>query len=184
MVPGSWQKLLNVKLRKPTLALEVSTYEPESGMMKGNIVSNMNRSDKNESRATYSILDKMWESLCIYSWLMFITFELSIGLDRIYSEHPLCPYTAREYGPVYWHACFACLGGFILILCLLIIKVVQLKGGKKIPLSVSINIVSMGTIATALNLFIEWGGTCIDGLGVASPGAIWGKEKWYTYVYR
>eukprot|EP00596_Hydrurales_sp_CCMP1899_P003636 CAMPEP_0119051700 /NCGR_PEP_ID=MMETSP1177-20130426/73233_1 /TAXON_ID=2985 /ORGANISM="Ochromonas sp, Strain CCMP1899" /LENGTH=828 /DNA_ID=CAMNT_0007031009 /DNA_START=692 /DNA_END=3175 /DNA_ORIENTATION=+ len=33
----------------------------------------------------------------------------------------------------------------------------------------------MGTVATILALCFEWGGVCIDVLGVASPAAIWGE---------
>lgn len=123
-----------------------------------------------------SILDRWWRPVCIYSWLMFITFEFAVGFDRLYNDNPLCPYSDKDFGNTYWNICFTCLGGFLLIFFSLVMKLFQLKGGKRVPLLVSINIVSMGTIATALSLIFEWGGVCVDGLGVASPAAIWGKD--------
>jgi signal transduction histidine kinase len=55
-------------------------------------------------------------------------------------------------------------------------KLFQLKeGSKRVPLLVAINIVTIGTVATILALCFEWGGVCIDVLGVASPAAIWGE---------
>lgn len=154
---------LNSKTRRAT-APDTTTIHGETTVLIKKIVI-----------ANDSILDKWWKGVCVYSWITFIAFELAVGLDRLYNEYPLCPYTDINYGVVYWNSCYACLGGFVIVLCTLIMKVFQLKGGKRVPLLVSINIVSMGTIATALALIFEWGGVCIDGLGVASPAALWGE---------
>ena len=45
----------------------------------------------------------------------------------------------------------------------------------RVLLFVALQIVSMGTIATALAVFWEWGGFCIDVLNVSSPAAIWAE---------
>jgi len=49
------------------------------------------------------------------------------------------------------------------------------RGDERVPYLIAINIVSMGTLATVIALVFNWGGVCIDELGVASPAAIWGE---------
>jgi signal transduction histidine kinase len=125
-----------------------------------------------------SLLTRWWIPFCVTSWIIFIAFEIGVGLDRMYDKNRqvLCPHSDKDYGEWYWRTNYACLGGFVLILCVLIMKLLQLKeGSKRVPLLVAINIVTMGTIATFLALCFEWGGVCIDVLGVASPAAIWGE---------
>jgi hypothetical protein len=123
-----------------------------------------------------SLLEKWWLHFTVGGWIIFLILELSVGFDRFFSKRPLCPHSDHYYPEWYWRTNFGCLGGFILILCVLFMKLFQLKpGSKRIPLLVAFNIVTMGTVATILALCFEWGGVCIDVLGVASPAAIWGE---------
>jgi signal transduction histidine kinase len=123
-----------------------------------------------------SVLERWWLHFCVGGWTMFLIFEIAVGFDRLFSERPLCPYSDFHYPEWYWRTNYGCLGGFVLILCVIFMKLLQLKSeSKRIPLLVAFNIVAMGTIATILALCFEWGGVCFDVLGVASPAAIWGE---------
>ncbi len=98
------------------------------------------------------------------------------GLDKIYNENALCPHSDANFANWYWYTMYSVLGGFALIwsaLCMRLLSVTD--SSKRVPYIVAFNIVTMGTIATVLALFWNWGGVCIDVLGVASPGAIWAE---------
>jgi hypothetical protein len=123
-----------------------------------------------------SILTKWWLQMCVPAWLLFIIFELAVFFDRQYSKKPLCPHSDHHFPEWYWYTNFGVLGGFIVVLFVLLLKMIQSESGsKRITSLVAFNIVLMGTIATILALCFEWGGMCIDVLGVASPAAIWGE---------
>mmetsp|Transcript_19791 Transcript_19791/g.27208 ORF Transcript_19791/g.27208 Transcript_19791/m.27208 type:complete len:730 (-) Transcript_19791:249-2438(-) len=123
-----------------------------------------------------SVLYRSWKPACIGAWGFFIAFQLCLGLDKIYSKNPLCPYSDFDYGNWYWYTCMCALGGFLTTWGVLLTKIVQSKpGNERVPYLTAFNIVSMGSLATILSLVFEWGGVCIDVLGVASPAAIWGE---------
>ena len=69
------------------------------------------------------------------------------------------------------------LGGFILQWIQLAVNIFSLTHEshpmRKLIVYSTFTVVTQGTIATYLALFPEWGGLCIDSLGVASPAAIW-----------
>jgi hypothetical protein len=68
------------------------------------------------------------------------------------------------------------MGAFAMIWCALFMRILSITdASKRVPYIVAFNIVSMGTIATALALVWNWGGVCIDVLGVASPAAVWAE---------
>lgn len=41
----------------------------------------------------------------------------------------------------------------------------------------------MVLIATILAVFVEWGGICIDGLGVASPATIYDLYEYNSFIF-
>jgi len=123
-----------------------------------------------------NVLIKTWKIAVGSAWIFFIGFILFIGFDTIYSSNPLCPSYGYNFSSIFWHINYSVLGGFVLILMLIIMKILQFRSnGSLAPLYVALNIVTMGTIATFLALIPEWGGYCIDVLNVASPGAIWAE---------
>jgi hypothetical protein len=134
-------------------------------------------SDPEESKALKGggVLEKYWLTYVGFAWFQFIAFEMGLTLDKHHSKNPLCPYSDRDYPIWFWYIVVACLGGFIMIWLALFFKIVTIaQSEQRTPLYVAINIVSMGTIATIIALFDD-PGVCIDILGVASPGPIWGE---------
>jgi hypothetical protein len=132
------------------------------------------RSDE-KAKVSFGVLERYWLHYIAFAWAQFVAFEMGLTLDRKKSKVPLCPYSDKDYPPWFWYTIMGCLGGFIMIWLALFFKIVTLSANEqRIPLFVAINIVSMGTIATILALFDE-PGVCIDVLGVASPGPIWGE---------
>ena len=84
------------------------------------------------------------------------------------NEGPLCPYNDFNYPYWYWYSNFGVFGAYILIWTALIIKIVQIESAvEKTPHLVAFNIVSIGMVATALAVILDWGGVCIDILGFA-----------------
>jgi len=123
-----------------------------------------------------SVLYRWWEKACISSWIIFICFQICIQIDHTYSKHPLCPHTDEIYPKWYWTVCLATMGGFICTWIVLLTRLMNSPSSfENAPTYTAFNVVSMGTLATVLSVFFNWGGVCIDVLGVASPAAIWGE---------
>ena len=124
------------------------------------------------------VLSRWCNRVCLSAWIFFISFQIFIGCDRFYSAKPLCPYSEKEFDPPAWYTAtlYTCLGGFFMIWMALALKVYLTESSKaRVLLFAGLQIVSMGTIATMLAVFWEWGGFCIDVLDVASPAAIWAE---------
>lgn len=110
--------------------------------------------------------NRYWRSACTISWGLFLLYEAIIGYDKFAHEDPLCPLSDENFPVWYWYSNFAVFGAFVFVWLTLFIKVNQIHSAKeKIPHLVAFNIVSMGTLATGLALFFDWGGLCIDVLG-------------------
>jgi hypothetical protein len=92
-----------------------------------------------------SISYKWWKEICMGAWLLFILFEIAMRYNQLYSNRPLCPFSDEGYLEWYWRVRYACLGGFVLILITLIMKLFQMKkNNKKVPLLIAFHIVTMG----------------------------------------
>ena len=39
-----------------------------------------------------NILVRTWKYAVGYAWAFFITYQILIGVDRLYSKNPLCPF--------------------------------------------------------------------------------------------
>ena len=123
-------------------------------------------------------MSKYWRNAVLLSWASFIIVEAIVGYDKYYSEYPICPLN-NGYSNGYWYMCFACLGGFVMSWFVLLFKLFQFKDKKsRIPQFIGLNILSIGALTTLLTVMFDWGGVCIDVLGVASPAAIW--AEWIT----
>eukprot|EP01041_Mallomonas_annulata_P002749 gene2749-5415_t len=142
----------------------------------GGPLGNNTRPSRIDPRSDESILCRWWKPACITAWVFFISYEVSICLDQMLNPYPLCPHSDVDYGYWYWFTNHLVLGGFILTWIMLFTKIVQMKAGPlRVPYLTAFNIVSMGTLATTMAVVWNWGGVCIDVLGVASPAAIWGE---------
>eukprot|EP01041_Mallomonas_annulata_P012288 gene12288-25843_t len=127
-------------------------------------------------RSGPSILCRWWIPACALAWSIFFIYEIGIGCDKIFSKHPLCPYSDIDFGNWYWSINYIVLGGFFLTWIMLLMKIIQMKPGPaRVPHFTAFNIVSIGTIATLLALVWNWGGVCEDALKTFSPAAIWGE---------
>ena len=89
-----------------------------------------------------------------------------MGYNKYTNYQPLCPFTDLYYPRWYWYTSFGVLGAFVIVWLVVLSKISQIKELEdKIPHLVAFNIVSMGTLATVLAIFLNWGGLCIDMLG-------------------
>jgi len=119
-------------------------------------------------------LSKYWKVLCAAAWINFIAFEIAIGCDKYINSRPLCPFEHSEFEESVDAINIFVFGGFFFVWLVLLQKVYTVRSGqKRVPLLTAFNIVSIGLIATFLVVAFDWGGVCIDVLGVASPAAIW-----------
>lgn len=41
---------------------------------------------------------------------MFLTFQIAVEFDRLYSKKPLCPHSDKDYPGWYWLTNYGCLG--------------------------------------------------------------------------
>ena len=123
---------------------------------------------------------KRWSlPLISIAWFQFIVYEVYIEYDRRFSAQPLCPHSERDFGRPEWYLGTNCaaLGGFAILFLALSIKIYAMEEGSKARyvLFTAINIVAMSMTANYLSVAFEWGGFCVDALGVPSPAAIWGE---------
>ena len=109
---------------------------------------------------------RTWRPACIGAWTFFLICQAAIGLDKCISENPLCPYSDKDYPLWYWYICYGVLGAFAIIWLAVLSKISQIQQLEdKVPHLIAFNIISMGTLATILALFLNWGGLCVDVLG-------------------
>ena len=126
------------------------------------------------SKSTDILILNYW--LIGVAWIFFLAMEAGIGYDRRFSAQPLCPHSERDFGRPEWYVatCFTCLGAFLLMVVNGGIKVLYMAPSKaRVIHLAALNINAMGLTSAILSVLFEWGGTCVDTLGVASPGAIW-----------
>mmetsp|Transcript_3773 Transcript_3773/g.5315 ORF Transcript_3773/g.5315 Transcript_3773/m.5315 type:complete len:648 (+) Transcript_3773:74-2017(+) len=122
-----------------------------------------------------TVLERRWKAACVYSWLFFIICELLIGWDRFTNKYPICPHMGTDFKIWYLLGFFSILSGFIITWVIMLGRLFITKTTlQRTSYLIFFNIVSMGMVATFLALF-DWGGVCIDVLGVASPASIWGE---------
>jgi uncharacterized membrane protein len=93
-----------------------------------------------------SVAHKWWKEICFAAWLFFILFETAIRYNQLYSNQPLCPYSDLDVDKEwYWPVRYATLGGVILILITVIVKILQMKKkDKKVPLYIAFHIIALG----------------------------------------
>mmetsp|Transcript_30216 Transcript_30216/g.41566 ORF Transcript_30216/g.41566 Transcript_30216/m.41566 type:complete len:767 (-) Transcript_30216:185-2485(-) len=138
--------------------------------------SNPKSQQKLSDHCSRSVLYRWWKEACILAWVVFIFFEIIIEYDHMYSKSPLCNTSDRYYPRWYQSIYLIVLGGFMVTWLILLSRIVNSKPGFEcVPFYTAINIVSMGAVATILAIFFNWGGVCVDVLGVASPASLWGE---------
>jgi uncharacterized membrane protein len=93
-----------------------------------------------------SIAHKWWKEVCCASWLSFILFQTVIRYNQLYSKQPVCPFSDEDVNKEwYWPIRYAILGGFILVLITVIVKMLQMKKkDKKVPLYIAFYIITLG----------------------------------------
>mmetsp|Transcript_9476 Transcript_9476/g.13093 ORF Transcript_9476/g.13093 Transcript_9476/m.13093 type:complete len:755 (+) Transcript_9476:48-2312(+) len=123
-----------------------------------------------------SVLCRHWKNACCVSWTSFFCFQIAIGFDRYFSKEPLCSYGNEVFNEWNLLACFAVLGGFAVEWSILLSRILKSSYLKdRAPFMIYFNIVSMGAITSFLSFTLNWGGLCIDNLGVATNASIWGE---------
>ena len=104
--------------------------------------------------------------VCIYSWTVFIAYELVISLQLYLLEKPLCGIRITEYGFFYTFACAATVSGFFFTVIMLIVSVFEARPGEeRIPSIIALNGVSIGLLFSVMFVAFNWNGICIDIVG-------------------
>jgi signal transduction histidine kinase/CheY-like chemotaxis protein len=124
------------------------------------------------------IIHTWWKSLVAYSWSIFITYELAIGFNYFEANQPICPYKDVISNSYYINIMYFILGGFFMILASIIVRFLTTNendSNKYFLYWISLHIITISTISTFITTLYNWGGVCIDSLGVASSAAVWGE---------
>jgi signal transduction histidine kinase len=124
------------------------------------------------------IIQTWWKSLVAYSWSIFIVYETAIGVNYYRSSLPICPYVDVIDVSYYTTMMYFILGGFFMILASIIIRFITTNENdtnKYFLYWISLHIITISTVSTFITTVYNWGGVCIDSLGVAFPGAVWGE---------
>jgi len=113
------------------------------------------------------------------AWLFFIVTTAAIGWNRQFSTDPLCPHSDKDFGQGarpewYVAACWLSVGAFLILVVNGWIRVHYMAPCKaRVVQTAALNINAMGLTSAVLSVAFEWGGTCVDSLGVPTPAAIW-----------
>jgi signal transduction histidine kinase/CheY-like chemotaxis protein len=127
------------------------------------------------------ILQRWWKYVCSYAWVSFISYETIMGLNYIFSNNPICSGDHIDYSNYYWYSMFFVLGGFSVVLSNIVIRIINTDAkeiSKKCLFYIALNLILITTIATILSIVFNWGGICIDQLGVVSHAVAWGE--WFS----
>ena len=132
---------------------------------------------KNPLETYNTVLYKYYRVAYIYSWIIFIVYQIIIGVDYYYNKTPLCHYNDKQYNNDYWYSYYTILGAFLSTSIFILFKMFfsNYDSHKTIPLIMTANIILISTISTGMSIFFNWGGICIDMFQVASPASIWGE---------
>jgi len=128
---------------------------------------------RDESRG---VRRRYWKNVCALGWFFYITFTIFIGLDKVISSNPICPYSDRDYGHWYWYYYYSILSGFIVIWIIMVGRIYLTKtSGDRTAYLIFFNVLSIAMVTMILTVATNWGGVCVDVLGVASPAVLWGE---------
>jgi hypothetical protein len=96
-------------------------------------------------------------------------------VDHEFSEAPLCPHSSEMFGLWFREMKIAILGAYLCCWLLLLTRLIII-GRKNVSnhALLSFSVISMAASCAVL-VFVDWGGVCIDVLGVAMPAALWGE---------
>lgn len=111
---------------------------------------------------------RTWKYAFYPPWIIFLFYQAFIGLNHHYSERPLCR-GESEFGVsniFYSLASSFSLGCYTFSWILLVAKTVLSEAKEeRLLFSITLSIVTFGLISSSLQLFVNWGGICVDVLG-------------------
>lgn len=161
-------------LDSPTRLSQVAPVTSTSS----NSVITVGRLKKDEVKKQKRLQQRWYKPVILVSWIVFLAYEVLIGLDNRLSKTPLCPYT-DDSQPSYFHfVLYGVLGGFGAIWLLLALRLLTSTSEgpqQRVPLVLALHVNSMSLAATLAAVIWNHGGLCVDQLGVASPAALWGE---------
>ena len=103
---------------------------------------------------------------CIFSWTVFIVYEIIMSMQTYLLEKPLCGITPTEYGYFFVFACAATVSGFFFTVVMLIMRIFEARPGiERIPSIIALNVVSIGFLFSVMFVAFNWNGICIDIVG-------------------
>lgn len=116
-----------------------------------------------------------WKPACGLAWVFFSVSHVALGLDKAFSENPICPNTGTHGSSV----SFMALGGLIITWAGVLTRLILVKStdrfsdGRITPVLVSFQVLSMSCVSIFLQTVFNFGGTCVDALGVTSHAPMW-----------
>lgn len=111
-----------------------------------------------------------------FAWIQWLTLQIGMEWNHISSARAICPYDDYQYPTWYWYSLFLMLGGFLILQLVLIIKILMSRPGiERQTYFPTLNVIVLATLSLLLAVTSNWGGLCVDSIGVASPASIWGE---------
>lgn len=121
---------------------------------------------------------KTWKTTVCISWFIYIVFQFGLYISTL-ENNSICRHNHHDptkYGQFYWYTNYSCFSVFITLWIIIVIKLGLMDANKKrIPLLLTLNIITLSTLTSILNIFWGNGSICIDTLGVATPTSIWAE---------
>lgn len=162
----------------PESPTRLSQVAPVTSASSNIITVNVGSLKKSEIRKQKRLQQRWYKPVIIVSWIIFLAYEVLIGLDNRLSKTPLCPYS-DDSQPTYFHfVLYGVLGGFCAIWLLLVLRLLTSENEgpqQRVPLVLALHVNTMSLAATLAAVIWNHGGLCVDQLGVASPAALWGE---------
>ena len=131
-----------------------------------------------------SVRERWSGTIVLVSWILFVAYEVLIGLDHNLRRTPLCLYKSSIVPFPTWYndVQYAVLGGFAAIYLALFFQVLEFVFEKRrwpsAPLFLAFHAVSIALASIVAAAVWNVGGLCVDMLGVTTQAAVWGM--WFT----
>ena len=110
---------------------------------------------------------RKWKLASLYSWVIFLVYEISISIQSYTAAKPICAIIPIELASsFYYFACAAAVSGFLFTFMMLSVRISSMMPGQeRVPSLMALDVVLKGLLCSLAFFLFKWNGICIDVLG-------------------
>ena len=115
---------------------------------------------------------RKWKLACFLSWTICFLYVTLISTQSYFLPQPICSIVPNDngdddnYGSFYSIACVSVVSGFLSMLMMLSVRILQSNpGNERIPSIIALSVIFLGFLSTLSFVAFNFNGVCIDMLG-------------------